>query len=148
MTVATEGGVLFVDLGNTCRSVFAQYFAQQHRAQRLPTRWIESAGIDEARPPDPASPAIRTLRDAFEIDAGMHKPRCVRYLAISAFRFVVAIDNPGSDEVALAISNRGVAADRVRRWSVSDPWGDPDRYRESAEEVLRLLAQFRSAEFG
>ena len=141
-------GILFVDLGNTCRSVFAEYLASRCEDVKLPTGWIESAGIDDAQPPDPTGPAIALLREEFGIDASAHRPRCVKYLSLRSFHYIIAIDIPESTEVYDLILGRSLAVDRLRRWSIDDLWRQPRAYRSCAARVIEHLREFRSTEFG
>jgi protein-tyrosine-phosphatase len=117
------------------------------RQSAYPPRGSSRPEIDEAQAADPNSPAVAVLLSDFNIDARAHHPRCVRYLALKNFQYVIAIDNPGCHEVANVLTANGVRPETLRRWAIADPWGSPNAYRACAQEVLGALAAFRAAEF-
>jgi protein-tyrosine-phosphatase len=138
--------VLFVDVGNTCRSVFAEYLARYHASQRLMrAARIESAGL-VPQPPIDATGAIDTLRYVFGINASTHIPRSVHLLKSCAFDLIVAIDDPGRQTVRRQVTDMKIGSGHVDLWNVHDPFGaGPWEYEECALAVLHELSKWRRA---
>jgi protein-tyrosine-phosphatase len=136
--------ILFVCTGNTCRSVLSEYLGRQ----RLDPSSVncESAGL-RLVPTEDASNAIDALRRNFGIDASAHEPRAVAKLDLSHFDAVVAIDDPGGNQVFKALFELGVRKDVILRWKISDPWDghDPTSYDRCALEVVKNLAKLKFA---
>ncbi len=122
--------LLFVCVGNTCRSVLAE-----HIAKRLfgPTTRIESAGILPQMARD-AADAIHALKE-FNIDASGHQPRHVREVDPASFELVVALDSSVLPHLG-SVDTRS-----IRLWKIPDPWmgAGPEDYRRCAHQIMREL---------
>lgn len=129
-TCSDRLSLLFVCVGNTCRSVLAEYIAK--RLFGPPTR-VESAGILPQLPGD-AADAIHALKE-FEIDASGHQPRHVREVAPASFELVVGLDSSVLPHLG------GVDPRRIRLWKIPDPWmgARPEDYRRCAHQIMREL---------
>jgi len=129
--------VLFVDVGNTCRSVIAE-----HLARRFTGLDARSAGIRAQRPED-AKQALDTLRRVFGIDVPGHFPTNAADHALATFDVVVAIeDKNGPSVVTQRLKELGLAGNRIERWRIDDPWdSNPDQYDETARQVRQALAR-------
>lgn len=122
--------VLFVCVGNTCRSVLAEYIAKRLFG---PTTRVESAGISPQMAGD-AADAIHALWE-FDIDASGHQPRHVREVDLASFEVVVALDSNAMGHLG------GVDTGRIRQWKIPDPWigAGPEDYRRCANQIMREL---------
>ena len=128
--------VLFVCVGNTCRSVLAEYLGRRFCGDRVS---FESAGIRPQRAAD-ADNAVHVLRQTFGIDAAGHQPRDVRGLDLSHFDVVIAVD-PGVVAVVRAL---GVPEARLQVWPIRDPWGgDLTEYEDTALDIRKRLARWQ-----
>jgi protein-tyrosine-phosphatase len=134
--------VLFVCTGNTCRSVLAEYLGKQ-RLQQSSVR-CESAGL-RLVPSEDANNAIETLRRNFGIEASSHVPRDVAQVDLSLFDLIVAIDDPGGNQVFNALKERGVPKSVLLKWKVSDPWdgNDSTQYDRCALAIVRNLGKLK-----
>ena len=108
-----QTSVLFVCLGNICRSVFAEAFAKERFGEVVE---VSSAGLNP-QPPDWASDAIDTLRAEFAMDASSHIPRGVRSLDLESYSVVVAMDESVGREL------KRITRRDIRVWRIEDPWG-------------------------
>jgi protein-tyrosine-phosphatase len=121
---------LFVCSGNTCRSVFAMYIAREVCGSCVQ---FDSAGVAPQAPED-ASMAIETLRRMFSIDASSHVPKDVKYVRLSRYNLIVAMDEWVAERIAETMPiPPGV---NLETWDVADPWeSNPDRYTACCQSV-------------
>jgi protein-tyrosine-phosphatase len=110
--------ILFVYTGNTCRSVLSEYLGRQRLDPGLAS--CQSAGL-RLVPTEDASNAIDTLRRNFNIDASAHKPRAIAQVDLSVLDTIVAIDDPGGNQVFNALTEMRVPKTVLLRWKISDP---------------------------
>jgi protein-tyrosine-phosphatase len=123
--------VLFVCVGNTCRSVMAAALARRRFGEAVKT---SSAGLRPQRPED-ATNAVYTLNVEFGLDASGHVPRNVRDVDLTTFDYVVAMDK------TIAKHLTTVAKDRLIVWQIADPYGDDlTEYRQRALEIMQQVA--------
>jgi protein-tyrosine-phosphatase len=146
MGPATEPitSVLFVCTGNTCRSVLAEYLARFHKTIGFGSRVkVASAGL-RIVPSETAAAAMDCLKNLFGIDASTHVPRAISAVDLTAFEVVVAIDDPGHQQIARALLDHGVQPSLLSRWRVADPYGHiPAEYDQCALSILHSLAELR-----
>jgi protein-tyrosine-phosphatase len=122
--------LLFVCMGNTCRSVMAEAFAKNRFRDAV---HVESAGLRHQTPAD-AENAVYTLKAHFGLDASAHVPRDVRNLDLARFTMVVALDKSIARQLA-TMTDRPVIV-----WNVKDPFGDDlEEYRQCGFTVKRLV---------
>ena len=122
--------VLFVCLGNICRSPMAAALARQMYGERIAA---ESAGIDPVYE-RATSEAVEVMRE-MGLDISMHRSRSVGAIDLGAFELVVAI-TPSIRDSLPAIA----AETRVVVWDIADPYGgDLDTYRSCARAIQREL---------
>ena len=128
--------VLFVCVGNTCRSVLALYLARSEFGDDVA---FDSAGIRPGTVDD-AENATYTLKAQFGIDASAHAPKHVDAVALSDFDFVIALD-PSAHHY---LQSRGVGGEQVELWKIRDPWGgDLTEYDSTAIAIKRRLFQLK-----
>lgn len=107
----SEPAILFVCLGNTCRSVVAETLARREFGD---TVTILSAGLCP-QPAEDAERAIAMLKNKYGLDATRHVPKNIRNLAIEDFDYVVAMDK----SVASKLGH--VPKEKLITWRVKDP---------------------------
>jgi arsenate reductase (thioredoxin) len=129
--------VLFVCLGNSCRSQMAEGFA---RAYGKDVWEVESAGLS------PATIIVQPTRDVMEekqIDLLNQFPKPLEWVALDTFDLIVNISGyPLPSHIRVP----------VREWKVDDPIGSsPKVYRRVRDEiealVLALLEEARTGGF-
>lgn len=143
--MATPSSVLFVCLGNICRSPLAEglFLSHVHRAHGEGVVTADSAGTSgwhEGEPPDPGSVAVARR---YGIDIQGQRSRPVRPVEDTRFDWVVAMDRRN---LAWLRENLDLPEDRVvlmRRFDLEDVDPDvPDPYGqgpEGFELVYRIL---------
>lgn len=118
--------VLFVCLGNTCRSVIATALAQQRLGSLA---MFESAGIAPQGAADAAN-AIRMLAADYAIDASAHVPRSIDRVNLDHYNYVIALDPEVRSYLRVAVPEG-----KLLFWDVEDPWGAPESYRVCAQRT-------------
>ena len=130
--------VLFVCMGNTCRSPMAAALAKARGVA------AESAGVS-AGPGDGAAPnAVRALRDARDLSLRDHEPRDVFDVDLAAFDRVVAM----SPAVArrLRAEHDDIPSSLVT-WATPDPYGGTlADYRWCLEQIDAALDDLLASE--
>jgi protein-tyrosine phosphatase len=106
--------VLFVCIGNICRSVFAEYIARTVFGDEAS---FESAGIRPQRSRDPYT--THSLMETFSVDASNHVPRDVRKLDLDLYDLVIALDWAAANQ----LEDMGVPDSKLLFWKTRDPWG-------------------------
>lgn len=130
----TKTRVLFACVGNTCRSVMAEFIARERFG-----RFFEpsSAGIRPQQPAD-AGNAVYTLKMVLNIEASGHVPRDIRQVDVMSFDLVVAMDKAVADKFVGEF--RTFPAERLVRWNIDDPYGDDlRRYEHCAQAIFGEL---------
>lgn len=118
--------ILFVCLGNTCRSVMAAAIARKKYGAVVD---VDSAGIHPQSAKE-AQMAIETLREYFDIDASKHVPKSILDVDIDSFDVIIAMDEGITKRL------RELAKDKRITWKIPDPWGhDSEGYRKCALKI-------------
>lgn len=129
--------VLFVCIGNICRSVFAEYLGRSVFGDEVA---FESAGIRAQRAPD-GNTAL-SLMTNFDIDAWNHVPRDVRAIDLDGYDRIIALDRAAARQ----LEDMGVPSSRLMLWKIRDPWGrDPSEYDRTALDVKQKLIELKAA---
>lgn len=122
-------GDAFVCVGNTCRSVLAEFLARKF----LPADFhFESAGIKAQEPKD-AENVIFILHHGFGIDASAHQPRDVQTIDLTGLDTMIAI----GDDVASVVKSLDCQTLHFAAWSIPAPWGGDLAEYETAAFVIR-----------
>lgn len=130
--------VLFVCIGNSCRSQMAEGFARAYGADIMV---VESAGLSPAPIVQPETRKVMAERNV-RIDEQF--PKGIEILAREQFDVIV---NMSGQKLPLAPGAPGAT---VREWLVKDPIGQSDAvYKTVVEQiealVMRLILEMRSA---
>lgn len=126
--------ILFVCLGNTCRSPMAEAIARQLH----PTHEFASRGL--MRPGGlPISPdAERLLRGRFGRDTSSHRSRSLEVEDLEAHDLVVCLDEAVGRHLAERAPELG---ERLVTWHIADPVGRGyEAYVAAADELEARIA--------
>jgi arsenate reductase (thioredoxin) len=116
--------VLFVCLGNICRSPMAEAMARKYGSDVLEVR---SAGLTPALSNTPFTRAVLQEKN---VDMGDHVPR--RFRDIDPEDYDLIVNMSGSP----LPQNLGVP---VEEWYVKDPYGGPEEEYRQAREAIEML---------
>jgi len=130
----SKRGVLFVCIGNSCRSQMAEAFARAYGSDIM---WVRSAGVSPALIIQPLTKQVLGERNLSVDD---HFPKGMEIVRDEPFDLVV---NMSGFPLAMP-------APRVVAWDVPDPIGQEEAiYREVAalieSLVMRLILELRTA---
>lgn len=107
--------ILFVCIGNICRSPMAAAIGRKHLPGRVK---IASAGI--APYGGSAAPeAIKVMRDCYDVDIMAHRSRGVREFTLETFDIIVAMD---IHVYSYLKDTCRVGSERLIRWEINDPF--------------------------
>lgn len=125
--------VLFVCIGNSCRSQMAEGFARAYGSDVMEVR---SAGLS---PATTIAPLTKQVLDEKNISIEAQFPKGIAMVAGEAFDIVVNLSG----------ARMAVPAGRIIDWPVQDPIGQkPEVYRSVASQieglVMRLILELRS----
>jgi arsenate reductase len=134
----TRKRVLFVCIGNSCRSQMAEGFARAYGGDIIVA---QSAGLSPAAIVQPETKKVMAERNV-RIDEQF--PKGMEILAREQFDMIV---NMSGQKLPLA---PGAPGAKVREWLVKDPIGQSDAvYKTVVEQiealVMRLILEMRSA---
>jgi len=119
--------VLFVCLGNSCRSQMAEAFA---RALGAGVWEVESAGL---MPATIIAPPVREVMDEKRIDLGDQFPKPVEWMRSRTFDLIVNMCGHPLPETV---------AGPVREWRVEDPIGQSGKvYRRVRDQIEGLVRE-------
>jgi protein-tyrosine-phosphatase len=146
MASAHRFQVLFVCLGNACRSPMAESIARQLASDILEP---SSAGLYPlGRLPEPT---VQTLvANGYSIEGLSSKPLC--RAAMEATDLIINMSGASLEGLFAGYVIEDVPlAERIETWTIKDPYGaDPATYQRILEElesrVLMLAARLRSGE--
>jgi arsenate reductase len=126
--------VLFVCIGNSCRSQMAEGFARTYGADVMEAR---SAGISPAAA---IAPLTRKVLSEKNISLEEQFPKALNGISGNSFDIIVNMSG----------SKLGVSAPHVVAWAVPDPIGQKEEVYQSVANqiedlVMRLILELRSA---
>ena len=132
--------ILFVCIGNTCRSPMAEGIARKIFG---PSVQVESAGTDAHVRDPPAANAVKTMRDKFGVDISSHRSRSVNDVHVEDFDFVVPMDENEREELK---ENFPTLGDKLMpSWAIADPYrGDLHTYEETAANIQKHMKELYS----
>lgn len=140
MNHQSQKSVLFVCIGNICRSPYAEALFRREVGDDV---IVESAGL-VASSGLPADEGMTEVAEKNGLDLTRHRARHVRDLDLERYDLIVALTN----EIARTLVDEyGVDTHRVTALEVVDPFGaSGDLYRRSAaaihEAVTRLATDW------
>jgi len=147
------GSMLFVCLGNICRSPFAEKVAAKYAGGRSRARFFSSAGIRVPAPAQPPTDAILAANE-FGIDLAYHMARPLSGEMVKSFDMVIAMDAYQYRHL------RGVYGDSIRKlfllplfdkgprnshdlysiYNIRDPYGkDLDTFRACYGRIIDCI---------
>ena len=119
-----EKRVLFVCIGNICRSPMAEAMARKYGSDVLE---VASAGL---APAINTTPFTRTVLAEKNVDLGDHFPRRFRDADLQSFDLIVNMSG------LRLPPNLGVP---IEEWNVADPMGRPEDDFRQTREVIEML---------
>jgi protein-tyrosine-phosphatase len=130
-----EYSILFVCLGNICRSPIAEAMAREVLGERA---GVESAGIIALSGNRATPEAVEAARER-GFDIRHHRARNLSEIDLSSFDRIVALNR---DIAARLERDYGVPPEVLVVWEVEDPFGlDEDVYRSCASEIEKALRE-------
>ena len=121
--------VLFVCVGNTCRSPMAAGLA---RTMLGPHVQVDSAGI-AVTGPQAAPEAVQIMHELFGIDIADHRPRAVAAYDVGDYDAMVALDTSVYTYLVAMYPQR---ASVVIQWQIADPYLESEEaYRQCARSL-------------
>ena len=144
--------ILFVCVGNICRSPMAEYLlrdhgTRDHGATIHRPRQIASAGL-EARPGDPADPMVLDLLAERGIDASVHRARYLSRTLVEDSDLVLVMEAWQQREIERWLPMARGKVHRLGRWGdfeVADPYQQSAAaFRHAYELIEEGLNQWRA----
>jgi protein-tyrosine-phosphatase len=130
-----ECSILFVCLGNICRSPIAEAMAQEILGESVRA---ESAGLIAMSGNRATPEAVEAARER-GFDIRHHRARNLSEIDLSSFDRIVALNR---DIAARLERDYGVPTETLVVWEVEDPFGlDTDVYRSCASEIDKALRE-------
>ncbi len=130
------GKVLFVCVGNVCRSPMAASLLRQRLSHRLPAVTVESAGV-AALVGEPADPIAVSLMNEQGVDLSRHRARQLTPGLASAFELILVMEDQQQQAVERIFP---AARGRVHRLGRFGGFDVPDPYRRSRTAFESSLA--------
>jgi protein-tyrosine-phosphatase len=125
--------ILFVCLGNICRSPIAEAMAQEILGEDVR---VESAGLIAMTGNRATPEAVESARER-GFDIRHHRARNLAEIDLTSFDRIVALNRDIAERLE---SDYDVSPESLVIWEVDDPFGlDADVYRACASEIERAL---------
>jgi ArsR family transcriptional regulator, arsenate/arsenite/antimonite-responsive transcriptional repressor / arsenate reductase (thioredoxin) len=125
--------ILFVCVGNTCRSVLGEYIARQRFGHVFEAA---SVGIQPQSAVETTS--IIVILKELNIDASQHHPRSLQEVDPKAFDLVVTMDSSVTKKFTNMFPS--YPRRRLKAWNITDPYDDnPAACRRCAREIYTQL---------
>lgn len=143
--------VLFVCLGNICRSPFAELVAARRSEQRSPGAMVfASAGIHTKQAAQPPAEA-RSVAKRFGISLDAHRPQQLTRELVDAYDMVVVMETsqldllraryPDLRERVFLLSMFDEGASGLERYAIADPFGlTPEAFQECYRRIERTVS--------
>lgn len=160
MTNQNQPSILFVCLGNICRSPLVEAVARQRFAEAGLRASVASCGTGHWHVGKGADPRMLRAARAAGYDLGAHRARQVSADDFSSHDWVLAMDSDNLKALRSLRGSRGVAPALFLPWAgvgspleFPDPYfGDEDGFRQSVALAERgvdgLIARLRVARTG
>jgi len=149
---ADVGSVLFVCLGNICRSPFAAVVAQRHLNERGATAVAcASAGLRPSAagvsPPEACAASAR-----YGVSLDDHRPRAVTRALVDSCDLIVVMEREHADDLRKTYPDRydrvvllplfDGTAQGYQRYGIEDPFGQtPEAYDDCYQRIQRAVAE-------
>lgn len=132
---AKKKRILCICLGNTCRSVIAEYLIKWKYAEFFE---VESAGIF-ARGENYSKHSIQIVKEKYGMDISEKKSMHIRERNMDEYDLLISLDKLVSDELL----SLGIKPEKILKMEVDDPFQkDYPAYEMTAEKIDLLIAEF------
>lgn len=130
-----EYSILFVCLGNICRSPIAEAMAREIVGDDVR---VESAGLIAMSGNRATPEAVEAARER-GFDIRHHRARNLAEIDLTSFDRIVALNRDIAERLA---RDYDVSPEALVVWEVEDPFGlDSDVYRSCASEIQKALQE-------
>lgn len=136
---AASARVLFVCLGNVCRSPLAAMILRARAAEEHMPATVASAGLT-AREGEPMDPGTRTVAERCGLDGTTHRARRLSPRDLTRYDRIVALDARAGGHLRLLAKHTPRSAEIDVR-PVVNPWHLPDRFQERAREEIEGICR-------
>jgi len=121
--------VLFVCLGNTCRSPMAEGITQNMAKERI---YVESAGIAKTGE-NAAIEAIEVMKGEFNVDISAHRPRNVANVSLNDFDYIIAMERGVYNHLKQSYQ---ILPGKLKLLDIEDPFGRGiEAYKKCARKI-------------
>jgi protein-tyrosine-phosphatase len=121
--------ILFVCVGNSCRSPIAEHLAKKYFADKI----IVCSGGTSVNRSYSNDMTIKLMKEHYAIDLSKHIPKPYREYDLKTFDHIIALSG---DVWETVVWSNPPYPDRVVRWDIEDPFGkDYDEYVKCAKEI-------------
>ncbi len=132
--------ILFVCIGNICRSPLAEYWARdQLKKKGLDAIQVSSAGIHAMRE-SPIAKESQLILDQFQIDASPHVARQINQEIIDASEVIFTMESWHKDELSIAFPNSRGKIFTLGKWQdeeIVDPYRQEHAVFEMVFELIK-----------
>ena len=142
---ARVDSILFVCLGNICRSPFAEVIAGERVRTAAKPRRVSSAGIRTRQAAEPP-PDAKTVAAGYGVSLDAHRPRPLTDDLMASHDMIVVMESaqmellrrmyPRRADRVFLLSLFDAEASGVNRYAIADPFGSPRSAYEACYERI------------
>ena len=132
--------ILFVCVGNICRSPTAEYWAKNELQKAGVTDvCVASAGL-HAMKLSPIAPEAKLILDRYDVDTSEHRAKQIENKEVTSAEMILTMENWQVEKLLLAFPQCRGKIFCLGKWSneeISDPYRKDQRFFEEMFEAIR-----------